>query len=555
MEKSFIMKILSGDKNKETKIKVLVKYIKNPVLRKNILENIEDIVKWTYESDLVFKLIEALISYKDSIPTLKKDWKSIIENTEYGWSIIRLLGKEKEIKEELLSDLPYLIDLTTKYPKKLRGKEEKFYTLNMIQNIKNLEMGKEEILKNLTLILKNKNIGNKEVKEILKEVKDMPGGEEEILKQLPNLLNNFTRNFCDVILVLKESKKANEYVLNHLEDIIEWVKEYDCNQEAIILYRILKQSNFNPEDFKHKLPTIRNMYYEVLESPHSMAFIPPILKEMKTIEGMKDIYQENQYIMENFYATIPFQAKYTEFRFDSKLYNKTIGTIIKEGQQEKIKAIVEEIAQGEQVLPEYESNGNFSMTYKIKDKRLKIGYEKENYQIPYHPRIMYPIFRKNYRSKDQKRDLYLEVYEEGDNNHDNITDEELLQVYLELREAGIFWSDAHKRNLVRLKKDNNLPDWVIKNDHTMFGFMDNKQEHKVLKKGEVVICDLDSIYLKKETQHKYIDENGELHICFPVTDEGIIKHLKEYGEKCILQAEIEFQNRKKEERKEQGDAR
>lgn len=89
----------------------------------------------------------------------------------------------------------------------------------------------------------------------------------------------------------------------------------------------------------------------------------------------------------------------------------------------------------------------------------------------------------------------------------------------------------------------------------MFGFMDNKKEHKVLKKGELVICDLDSIYPKSEKEYQYTDEYGEVHKYFQITDESIIEHLEEYGEKCVLKAEIEFQNRKKEERKEQHDER
>ena len=89
----------------------------------------------------------------------------------------------------------------------------------------------------------------------------------------------------------------------------------------------------------------------------------------------------------------------------------------------------------------------------------------------------------------------------------------------------------------------------------MFGFKDNKKEHKILKKGELVICDLDSMYIRNELEYQYKDKYGKLHVCYPLPDDKIIEYLKENGAECVLQAEIGFQNRKKEEGKRQEDER
>ena len=86
----------------------------------------------------------------------------------------------------------------------------------------------------------------------------------------------------------------------------------------------------------------------------------------------------------------------------------------------------------------------------------------------------------------------------------------LLNRYLgsqKLREDGIIWTDAQKRNLVRLKKDNNLPDWVIKEDGAMVGFYPTDKEHIVKKKGELVVCDLSSLKYKNDRINPYLQEN------------------------------------------------
>ena len=249
--------------------------------------------------------------------------------------------------------------------------------------------------------------------------------------------------------------------------------------------------------------------------------------------------------MENFYETIPKGENSKNIYRDEKLYNATIGIIIKEKQEYKLKAIVKELqGKNKEEKPQYCSNGAFSINYNINGRRLKIGHSKQIYNIPYHPKIMYPIFRKNYFFDDINKNLYIEVYEEGENDKEKITEQELVETYLKLRKSGYFWSDAHKRNLVRLKKDNKIPDYVIKNNHKMFGFNvknGKKEEHKELKKGEVVVCDLDSIYevvnannikAKKKNEYRY-DNNS------------IIQFLEDYGEQCILEAEINFQEQEK----------
>ena len=235
--KNNIIQILSGKETKEIKIKVLIKYLKNPKVRTEVLENIESFTKWANEKEYVYELIKALMKYKDSTPVIEEKWKSIIKNTKNGLGLVGLLGKNQKIKKEIIEEL--------------------------------------------NLILENKNVSNQEIKEILKEIKNIPKGEEEIINQLPKLLDNPKRNLVDALYVLRENKKANEYMLNHLEEIIKWSKKYEYDQEARILYLILKKADLNPRKFEKNIPTIRKIYKEVLENANNINWVPKIVEQTK----------------------------------------------------------------------------------------------------------------------------------------------------------------------------------------------------------------------------------------------------------------------------------
>ena len=127
----------------------------------------------------------------------------------------------------------------------------------------------------------------------------------------------------------------------------------------------------------------------------------------------------------------------------------------------------------------------------------KIGSKKRKFEIPYHPRLMMPYFRKRYED-----DSTLEIYNLGNTESVKITDESLLEIYKELEKAGIIWTDAHKENIVELLSDNILPDFIKSEDFNLFGFLEDERfptiKHRPLKKGDLVVCDLDMLYLKDD---------------------------------------------------------
>ena len=110
---------------------------------------------------------------------------------------------------------------------------------------------------------------------------------------------------------------------------------------------------------------------------------------------------------------------------------------------------------------------------------------------------MMPQLRKKYEDGSM-----LEILNFGNVKSANITDEKLLEIYKELEEAGIIWTDAQKANLVELIEDNDLPDYNLGKDFNLYGFLEDPryptENHKALKKGDIVICDLDDLYLKDD---------------------------------------------------------
>ena len=175
--------------------------------------------------------------------------------------------------------------------------------------------------------------------------------------------------------------------------------------------------------------------------------------------------------------------------------------------------VLQEISKGNPYR--FKSTGSTSLILQTGDKIVKVGAGRRKFEVPYHPRIMMPYFRKRYQDGS-----CIEVFNYGDTKSAEITDEKLLEIYKELEDAGILWGDARKENLVVLKKDNILPDYIASDEFNVLGFLEHPRyptnNHKPLKKGDIVVCDLDMLYVKGDPNYQrgifddvvydYIDE-------------------------------------------------
>lgn len=199
-----------------------------------------------------------------------------------------------------------------------------------------------------------------------------------------------------------------------------------------------------------------------------------------------------------------FKMKETELRRinvarDGKIIKDVVFSRIllaenKEEREEKA-IVLQEVAQGNPY--EFISCGTSSLIIQAGEQVVKLGLGRRKFEIPYHPRIMMPYFRKKYSDES-----CLEVFNYGDIETAEITDERLLEIYKELEESGIIWGDASKKNLAVLKKDNDLPEFIKSKEFNLFGFLQDDRfptnNHIALKTGDIVVCDLDMLYTKED---------------------------------------------------------
>ena len=240
--------------------------------------------------------------------------------------------------------------------------------------------------------------------------------------------------------------------------------------------------------------------YGYLAKIYEESSIPPIKKmdPMEVLELAKNGYDFSE-------ANMLSGARFVK--------DESFVTLLNSPDLEEKMLILKEISKGKPYS--FKSTGSTSLILQTGDQIVKIGAGRRKYEVPYHPRIMMPYFRKRYQDG-----TCMEVFNYGDTKSAEITDEKLLEIYKELEDAGILWGDARKENLVVLKKDNLLPDYIASDEFNVMGFLEHPRfptnNHKTLKKGEIVVCDLDMLYVKGDPNYQrgifddviydYIDE-------------------------------------------------
>lgn len=156
---------------------------------------------------------------------------------------------------------------------------------------------------------------------------------------------------------------------------------------------------------------------------------------------------------------------------------------------------------------EYIGEGSYSVVLGIGNKIIKVGYERQNYSMPNHRRILQPIMRSNY-TVDGKIIACFEVTTRAR----MLTDDEinknqgiLYDLYKELRDDGIVWTDIDWENIGVLLEDNvtTLNGKKFEVNNSSMGFVSEKNGEP-LKKGEVVIIDTDYIYREEDPNKRWV---------------------------------------------------
>ncbi len=165
-----------------------------------------------------------------------------------------------------------------------------------------------------------------------------------------------------------------------------------------------------------------------------------------------------------------------------------------------LEKIIEEILEHENldwIDINYRISGGYSSIFEIGSKILKIGEKRETYRIPYDKRILQPLIRINLSDLSSDNIGTIEVCEKVLTKED-ISDEELYQIYRELRERGKIWADIKAENVGILLKENKRHwDKNLADSKRALGYMEDEffnEEDEVLPAGEYIIIDSDYIY-------------------------------------------------------------
>lgn len=176
-----------------------------------------------------------------------------------------------------------------------------------------------------------------------------------------------------------------------------------------------------------------------------------------------------------------------------------------------ISKIIEELCESQDIGIkdlEFAGGGFYSQNIKIGDYVLKLGRERITNEIRNHRRIIKPIIRQqtNRAGKAKVPNLFIEVQNAVDTKwyegmSEKEVDECLYQIYKELMDENVVWTDIKPENVGRLLKPNkeNLKVYgeEIQSSDYSVGFI-GERKGETLRPGELVVIDTDYIYTKGE---------------------------------------------------------
>ncbi len=135
-------------------------------------------------------------------------------------------------------------------------------------------------------------------------------------------------------------------------------------------------------------------------------------------------------------------------------------------------------------------SGSFSRVLLIGNKVIKFG-NRITKKFPNNPYIIAPLFRKEFKINGEC--CFVEVTEQVDTSK-AANNDEIYQLFKNLRDLKLVWTDINSANVGRLTKEN-IIHWKknLKPTEKVLS-LDAKRGETILKEGDLVILDADFIY-------------------------------------------------------------
>lgn len=178
--------------------------------------------------------------------------------------------------------------------------------------------------------------------------------------------------------------------------------------------------------------------------------------------------------------------------------------------------------------------GDFSNIYKIGNKILKVGAPRGEFEIPNHRRILQPIVRKSFKDENGDSLACVEITQRVDTDiQKSVSKEDVYEVWKELRDAGIIWTDATIENVGRLLS-RNVP---TLNGEEMYvepesAGLIGKNNGSPLERGQLVVIDTDYVFFANERDVRWLS--------FGFAKEFEKRYEKEMKEKQVEELKKEF---------------
>ena len=360
--------------------------------------------------------------------------------------------------------------------------------------------GKNNLIENFTNILKNGTY--QEIELICKDEKiakiiinnDLFWNNIKLIvekaKVSGNIINsikylyNYDKNY-----ILKQKEKLFDYYSEISLEYFKFLKE--CNVDLMQIIAYLKEKNI--------VVPFNDVVKELLTIPLGKSIIINNI-DYFTTSNNKLLKLKNIIIENNINANIDEIIDNNTNTILEEIINNKTGLFLEDLQRENLLESLKKLL--ESVLnSEYKSyhdieklaEGSFSDVYKIGSKAIKIGKERQIYNIDNSELFLQPEYKINIKSGIDKRQLlFVEISDILDTK--NVNSENLYQTYKKIRELGYIWMDCRLNNIGRLFKDKKI---IIKNE-------DNIEQILTQKKGDIVILDRDFIY--KEDEYKNLNK-------------------------------------------------
>lgn len=298
----------------------------------------------------------------------------------------------------------------------------------------------------------------------------------EILKHLVKTenLNLLIQKFDEIV------SDKDFYRFNILNELLEITKNSTQGKEKILNNFLKLLNNSFEDDTLHLLEVVqeipggKEIIYNNLKQVYKKIDVEdiPEMVEMLEKEAKEAIYEENKFAY--------------ELKDNELIDDEILGTIIKSRMSDFVKLMIEEVSEGKEVKKI--AKGTYSIVLETNGYVVKLGENREKFEIPYHPNIIQPLLREEVKDDDGNTVFVAEVQPKVDT--ENVKSEHIEYIRKKLKESGIIYRDYSEAddnpNIGLLLKPNKR--YLSKG---VGGIIDSGIEEREAEVGEPVIIDTD----------------------------------------------------------------